>query len=205
MDAVGEQHVEVALGHVGAGVADLVGPPAAVHGALDLARRAGVDADAVRRCRARRARGRPRGPRAAGWPSARTGHRYGRPVRARAAWSAAGILGEPGPVVDEQRRPVLAGERLGVRPTIRRRPSSSMSRPGRTHQGPVSHARRRCVAADAVRRASRSGPRRRAPASSDPALPRRRRRASPAAGSRPLRSRRSPPRRPSALRADGTR
>ena len=40
-----EEHVEIALGHVGAGVADLVGTPAALERAEHLARRAGVDAD----------------------------------------------------------------------------------------------------------------------------------------------------------------
>ena len=48
MDAVREQDVEVALGHVRAGVADLVRAPAARQRALDLAGRAGVDADALR-------------------------------------------------------------------------------------------------------------------------------------------------------------
>ena len=68
VDAAGEQDVEVALGDVRAGVADLVGAPAALDGALHLARRAGIDPDALRASRARRARGRPRGSRGAGWP-----------------------------------------------------------------------------------------------------------------------------------------
>ena len=49
VDAVGEQDVEIAFGDVRAGVADLVGQPAALDGALDLARRAGIDPDALRR------------------------------------------------------------------------------------------------------------------------------------------------------------
>ena len=46
-DRVREQDVEVALGDVGAGVADLVGLPAVGEGVQDLAGRAGVDADAA--------------------------------------------------------------------------------------------------------------------------------------------------------------
>ena len=51
VDRVREQDVEVALGDVRAGVADLVGLPAAFERADDLAGRAGVDADALRGAR----------------------------------------------------------------------------------------------------------------------------------------------------------
>jgi hypothetical protein len=48
VDAVAEDRVEVAVGYVRARVADLVGSPPVLDGALDLAGRARIDADAVR-------------------------------------------------------------------------------------------------------------------------------------------------------------
>ena len=51
VDAVPEDHLEVAVRDVGARVADLVGAPAALDRPLDFARRAGVDADALGRPR----------------------------------------------------------------------------------------------------------------------------------------------------------
>ena len=74
---MGQQDVEVTLGDVRAGVADLVGTPAAGQRPLHLARRAGIDPDALRDSRPRPGRGRPRGPRGAGWPSSRTGRGTG--------------------------------------------------------------------------------------------------------------------------------
>ena len=51
MDRRAEEHVEVALRHVRAGEADLLGPPAALERVEDLAGRAGVDADRARLAR----------------------------------------------------------------------------------------------------------------------------------------------------------
>ena len=92
---MGQQHVEVPLGDVRAGVADLVGAPAALERAEDLARRAGVDPDRVRSNRARRAPGTPRGPRGVGWPSARTATGTAMPAGASCRLQPARVLGEP--------------------------------------------------------------------------------------------------------------
>ena len=161
MDAAGEQDVEVALGDVRAGVADLVGAPAALDGALHLARRAGIDADALRG--ARRAE------------SAKDledlGERVGlereaeperQPGPGQRRLEPTGVLGEPGAVVDEERRAVLAGERLGVladdpQPAVvvdvEARPDPPRGGQGRGHGAPFGrrmHAR--SVAGDRVRR-----------------------------------------------------
>ena len=114
MDAVGQEHVQIALRHVRAGVADLVRRPSALEGAQDLAWRAGIDADALGRT------GRPEAPK----------HRedFGQRVRLQReaqlereagrgerCLDAPSMLGEAGPVVDEQRRAMLTGQRLRVR------------------------------------------------------------------------------------------
>ena len=113
VDAAGEEDVEVAFGDVRAGVADLVGPPAALDRALDLARRAGIDADALRRS----------GRAEAAEDLEDLGERVGlerepdperQPGPGQRGLEAPGVLGEPRAVVDEERRAVLAGECLGV-------------------------------------------------------------------------------------------
>ena len=68
VDAVRQQHVEVALGDVRAGVADLVGPPAALERAQHLAGRAGVDTDCAGLAGRAERRGTPRAPRERGSP-----------------------------------------------------------------------------------------------------------------------------------------
>ena len=87
--AVGEEDVEVALGDVRAGVADLVGPPAAGERALDLARRAGVDPDAVRRPGAPRPRKTARTS-GSGLALSANRTRYGSPVRGERGLERAG-------------------------------------------------------------------------------------------------------------------
>ena len=111
--AVLEHHVEVAVAHVGAGVADLGGREAVGEAVLDLARRADVEADELRRAGfaepadARQDFGlaltleRP-----ADLPG-QAGARH-RPLQ------GAHVLLDVREVVDEQRRAVLAGQRLGV-------------------------------------------------------------------------------------------
>ena len=86
------------------------------------------------------------------------------------------------------------------RPTIRSRPSASMSRPGRTHQGRSGHACGRSwtwVSPSGVRYAPGAW------RPLDRALPRRRRRASPRAGRSRRRSRRSRRRTPRRCGRDG--
>ena len=121
MDVVSEQHVEVPLGDVRAGVADLVGAPAAFERAEDLARRARIDPDGVRRTgRAETPEhledlgewvGLEREPEAE--RDAGTGQRVLQPAR---------VLGVPGAVIHEQRRAVPPRQRLGVLPTDRQTP-----------------------------------------------------------------------------------
>ena len=116
------------------GVADLVGPPAAVEGALHLARRAGVDADALRRTgRAEPAEDLEDLGQRVGLEREADAERQ--PGPGQRGLEPPGVLGEPRPVVDEQRRPVLARERLGVLAGDPQPAVSSMSRPGRTHHG----------------------------------------------------------------------
>ena len=173
VDAVGEQHVEVALGHVGAGVADLLGAPAALDRPLDLARRAGIDADALRA--AGRAEGAQDLQHLGPWVGLERepdDERKAGPCEGRL--ESAGVLGEPGPVVDEERRPVLAGERLGVT-TDDPQPAVSVdveTRAGPTRAGRVTRAGGRG-------RGPGRWPRTPRVASTDSALPRPRRRGSP--------------------------
>ena len=116
------------------------------------------------------------------------------------------VLREPGAVVDEQRRPMRAGERLGVLAGDAQPAVDAMSRPGRTHQGARATVvtrgpgSREDVAESATTpvkrgRVGATAPRR-YPASSGRGLPRPRRRSSRAGDARPPRSRRSRPRRP---------
>ena len=111
--AVLEHHVEVAVAHVGAGVADLGGREAVGEAVLDLARRADVEADELRRAgRAEPADARQHFglalalERPADLPG-QAGARH-RPLQ------GAHVLLDVGEVVDEQRRAVLAGQHLGV-------------------------------------------------------------------------------------------
>ena len=113
MDAAGEEDVEVAFGDVRAGVADLIGPPAAFQRALHLARRAGIDPDALGCSR----RAEP------AEDLEDLGKRVGLecepdPIRppgpCQRGLETPGVLGVPRAVVDEERRAVLAGESLGV-------------------------------------------------------------------------------------------
>ena len=111
MDPVREQDVEVPFGDVRAGVADLVGAPAALERAQDLARRTGIDADAVRRAgRAERAED----PRTSGRGLALSANRrrYGSPDGANAAWMRRAFSANRGAVIDEQWRAALAGQSL---------------------------------------------------------------------------------------------
>ena len=161
VDAAGEQDVEVALGDVRAGVADLVGAPAALHGALHLARRAGIDPDALRGPgRAEPAEdledlGERIGLEREPDPERQTGP-------GQRGLEPPGVLGEPGTVVDEERRAVLAGECLGVltddpQPAVvvdvEAGPDPPRGSQRRGHTGPFGrrmHAR--SVAGDRVRR-----------------------------------------------------
>ena len=68
MHAGAEDDVEVALRAVRAGVRDLGGRPAVGDGVLDLAGRAGVDADRLGLTSVPRGRAGPPGPPAPGWP-----------------------------------------------------------------------------------------------------------------------------------------
>ena len=127
VDRLGQEDVQVALGDVRAGVADLVGPPAALEGA-------GRPRPASRR-RCRRAAGGPRGSAAPGWPSARTEADGGGPTDPSASSEPARVLGEPGPVIDEQRRAVSRASRSASSPAIVRRPSPRSRARSRTHHG----------------------------------------------------------------------
>ena len=101
MNSRRQDGVEVSIGQVGRGHADLRGGPAALQRADDLARRAGIDPDEraenVEHMRVWvRLQGEPEPVAQAG-----AGERRVEPL---------GVLDEPSPVVDEQRRPPLAGE-----------------------------------------------------------------------------------------------
>src|SRR5665648_857980 len=113
VDAALEDHVEVAVAHVGAGVADLGGWKAVGEAVLDLSRRADVEADELGSAgRAECVEARPALglalalERPADLPR-QAGARH-RPLQ------GAHVLLDVGEVVDEQRRAVLAGQRLGV-------------------------------------------------------------------------------------------
>ena len=100
-----KQDIEVPLRDIRAGEADRVGRPAALEGSCDLARRARVDPDETAQ------------------HLEDTGVRVGlerepEPMKEACAVQCLGqpssVLDEPRPVVDEERRPMPAGERLGV-------------------------------------------------------------------------------------------
>jgi hypothetical protein len=143
VDAVPEDHVEVAVRDVGARVADLVGAPAVLQSAFHLARRARIDADAVRGA----------GPAETAKHCEDLGERVGlegeaddmRPVRpGESGLQPARVLGEALPVIDEERRPVSAGKVLCVLPADAQPPildvEARADPPGR---GGQDHRRRR--------------------------------------------------------------
>jgi len=105
VERMGQDDVEIALGDVRAGVADLLGRPAALERAEDLARRAGVDPDQA-------AEGRQ--DLRIGVCLEREADAVAKPRPVQRPRQALGVLDEAAPVIDEQRRPVLARQRLGV-------------------------------------------------------------------------------------------
>ena len=128
MNADGEERVEVALGQVGAGEADLLREPAVGQGMLDLARRAGVDAHSPGRAgHAQPTQDRQDLRLAVGL------EREADPVMdstpAERPDDRPGVLGDSLEVVHEQRRPVLTGQRLGVLPRDRQ-PAVTDFQPG---------------------------------------------------------------------------
>jgi hypothetical protein len=105
VDRRGEEDVEVTLRDVRTGEADVLGRPAAPEGTSDLARRAGIDPDeAEQDLEDTRVR---MGLECEPEPVRQPGAVEGR-------GQSPGVLGEPRAVIDEQRRPVPASERLGV-------------------------------------------------------------------------------------------
>ena len=199
----GQQDVEVALGDVRAGVADLVGAPAACEGAFDLAGRAGVDADA---------------PRLAGRPSARktsstsgsgfafsaNRSRNGSPVRA----SAGGARGRS-PRSGPGRRRTAACRARAPAPRRRGRRSEGARQRCRARDEPTSGLTRRspggCGGRVLVRVRVRMAAASRSPASSGRGLPRRRRRTSRAIGRDDAAISAMAASKASGLRADGVR
>ncbi len=171
MDAVREQHVEVALRYVRPGVADLVRSPAALERA-DRPRPAS-------RHRCRRFPGVPGAPRPRNTRQhfrARVRlHREPQPERdpgpCERGLERPCVLGEPLEVVGEQRRPVLARERLGIAAGDR--------------QAAVDHRCRGPAGPTTERRRS-------SPAESDRLQSGRRRRARSTCSDRPRRRRRGP-------------
>ncbi len=181
VDRRGQEDVEVPFRDVRAREADLLGRPPALEGSGHLARRAGIDPDET----------------AQDLEDARVRVRLEReaepmtePGAVERGGESAGVLGEPRPVVDEERRPVLPGERLRVLACDRQAAVTRFeARPDPPRRERDAHAIE--AISGCVRARSRSGDgasRSRASSGSGPR--RRRRRASRASAARRWQSRR---------------